>query len=44
MFGLFKSEPFLDSDLGELRRSGGYWRGWFGVEARWDISTGLDRK
>jgi len=27
MFGLFKSEPFLDADLGELRRSGGYWRG-----------------
>jgi hypothetical protein len=27
MFGLFKSEPFQDADLGELRRSGGYWRG-----------------
>jgi hypothetical protein len=27
MFGLFKSEPFLDAELGELRRSGGYWKG-----------------
>jgi hypothetical protein len=27
MFGLFKSEPFLDADLGELRRSGRYWKG-----------------
>ena|SRR4249919_2000863 len=32
MFELFKSEPFLDSDLGELRRSGGYWKG--GLELR----------
>ena len=27
MFGLFKSEPFRDGQLGELRRSGGYWKG-----------------
>lgn len=27
MFGLFKSEPFRDEKLGELRRSRGYWRG-----------------
>jgi Domain of unknown function (DUF6985) len=27
MFGLFKSEPVLDLQLGELRRSGGHWRG-----------------
>lgn len=27
MFGLFKSEPFRDAQLGELRRSGGYWKG-----------------
>jgi hypothetical protein len=27
LFGLFKSEPFRDGQLGELRRSGGYWKG-----------------
>ena len=27
MFGLFKSGPFRDGQLGELRRSGGYWKG-----------------
>lgn len=27
MFGLFKSAPFYDPQLGELRRSGGLWRG-----------------
>jgi len=27
MFGLFKSEQFLDAELGELRRSAGYWKG-----------------
>lgn len=27
MFGLFKSAPFYDSQLGELRRVGGLWRG-----------------
>lgn len=27
MFGLFKSEPFRDGALGELRRAGGYWKG-----------------
>lgn len=27
MFGLFKSEPFRDRQLGEFRRSGGYWKG-----------------
>ena len=27
MFGLFKSQPFLDAQLGQLRRSGGAWRG-----------------
>lgn len=27
MFGLFKSEPFRDPELGELRRSGGHWKG-----------------
>jgi hypothetical protein len=27
MFGLFKSEPFRDGQLGELRRSGAYWKG-----------------
>jgi len=27
MFGLFKSEPFRDGQLGEFRRSGGYWKG-----------------
>jgi hypothetical protein len=27
MFELFKSEPFRDGQLGELRRSRGYWKG-----------------
>ena len=27
MFGLFKSEPVRDGQLGELRPSGGHWRG-----------------
>jgi hypothetical protein len=27
MFGLFKPKPFRDEKLGELRRSGGYWKG-----------------
>ncbi|MFL6354276.1 MAG: DUF6985 domain-containing protein [Bryobacteraceae bacterium] len=27
MFGLFKSEPFRDGQLGELRRSRGHWKG-----------------
>ena len=27
MFGLFKSEPVRDVQLGELRRSGGHWKG-----------------
>ncbi len=27
MFGLFKSAPFIDPQLGELRRSRGAWRG-----------------
>ncbi|CAD6877300.1 hypothetical protein [Methylomonas albis] len=27
MFGLFKSKIFHDSQLGEFKRSGGYWRG-----------------
>jgi hypothetical protein len=27
MFGLFRSGPFRDGQLGELRRSGGYWKG-----------------
>ncbi len=27
MFGLFKSKPFQDGQLGELRRSGGRWKG-----------------
>jgi hypothetical protein len=27
MFGLFKSEPFRDAQLGEFRRSGGHWKG-----------------
>ena len=27
MLGLFKSEPFRDGQLGELRRSGGCWKG-----------------
>jgi hypothetical protein len=26
-FGLFKSEPYQDSQLGELKRSHGHWRG-----------------
>jgi hypothetical protein len=30
MFGLFKPEPVHDGQLGELRRSGGYWKG--GIE------------
>ena len=29
MFGLFKSEPFVDPRLGEFVRSYGYWRGTF---------------
>jgi hypothetical protein len=27
MFGPFKSKPFWEEQLGELRRSGGYWKG-----------------
>ena len=27
MFGLFRTEPFCDGQLGELRRSGCYWKG-----------------
>jgi hypothetical protein len=27
MLGLFKSKPFRDEQLGEFRRSGGYWKG-----------------
>jgi hypothetical protein len=27
MFGLLRSEPFQDGQLGELRRSGGHWKG-----------------
>ena len=27
MFGLFRSEPVRDAQLGELRRSGGHWKG-----------------
>ena len=27
MFGLFKSSPFVDSELGEFVRSRGFWRG-----------------
>ena len=27
MFGLFRSEPFQDAQLGELRRSRGHWKG-----------------
>ena len=31
MFGLFKSPPFSDALLGELRRTGGIWRGTVGL-------------
>ncbi|MCB1932405.1 MAG: hypothetical protein KDI45_08025 [Candidatus Accumulibacter sp.] len=31
MFGLFKSPPFDDAQLGELQRSGGLWRGSIGA-------------
>jgi hypothetical protein len=27
MFDVFRSGPFRDAQLGELRRSGGYWKG-----------------
>ncbi len=27
MFGLFKSKPYQDPQLGEFHRSGGYWKG-----------------
>ncbi len=31
MFGLFKAPPFSDALLGELRRTGGIWRGMVGL-------------
>lgn len=34
MFGLFKSASFVDPQLGELRRSGGRWRGTFLLEGK----------
>ena len=34
MLGWFKSPPFIDSDLGELRRQRGKWRGSLVLEAR----------
>jgi hypothetical protein len=33
MLGLFKSAPFIDPQLGELRRSRGAWRGTLALEA-----------
>ena len=33
MFGLFKSAPFIDPQLGELRRSRGAWRGALTLDA-----------
>jgi hypothetical protein len=33
MFGLFKSAPFIDPQLAELRRSGGAWRGTLAFDA-----------
>ena len=33
MFGLFKSAPFIDPQLGELRRSRGAWRGTLVLDA-----------
>ena len=32
MFGLFKSPPYLDAQLGELTRSRGHWRGTLALE------------
>lgn len=32
MFGLFKSPPYLDPQLGELTRSRGHWRGTLALE------------
>jgi hypothetical protein len=32
MFGLFKSPPYLDPQLGELTRSCGHWRGTLALE------------
>jgi hypothetical protein len=34
MFGFFKSAPFVDPQLGELRRSRGAWRGTIELDAR----------
>jgi hypothetical protein len=34
MFGLFKSAPFIDPQLGELRRARGAWRGTLGLDGK----------
>lgn len=41
MFGLFKSAPFHDSQLGELLRSGGLWRGSIAVGADTNVPLAI---
>jgi hypothetical protein len=41
MLGFFKSTPFVDPQLGELRRSRGAWRGTFRIGAQAEVSLVL---
>lgn len=41
MFRLFKSEPFRDGQLGEFRRSHGYWKGTLALPAVGTFSLSL---
>ena len=41
MFGLFKSPPYLDAQLGELTRSRGHWRGTLALEGGASVPLAL---
>jgi hypothetical protein len=41
LFGLFKSPPYLDAQLGELTRSRGHWRGTLALEGGASVPLAL---